>query len=223
MTFSSLAPEAHTRIYKNTDTSCVRVLHHLRKLVANFIIFGGEAKRECKWVQTAGAFLVARSDGGPQGLAHQPLVLLPLFRQKPTGEKAGRPLRQRDQMVREVKSAAHSVSATLSVTWATVLMPVQPTGVWWAWGAVLLCRAPLLRRDRPSSQSHSLSHTCTEHMSVSWLLPSGLWPGSICLGSSSSCATLPCIKINVDLYVYKCPALANRLTQHWSFLTELKE
>lgn len=174
MTFSSLAPEAHTRIYKNTDTSCVRVLHHLRKLVANFIIFGGEAKRECKWVQTAGAFLVARSDGGPQGLAHQPLVLLPLFRQKPTGEKAGRPLRQRDQMVREVKSVAHSVSATLSVTWATVLMPVQPTGVWWAWGAVLLCRAPLLRRDRPSSQSHSLTRVqkcivAAAFWSVTWL------------------------------------------------------
>ncbi|KAL6478158.1 hypothetical protein MHYP_G00139930 [Metynnis hypsauchen] len=50
-------------------------------------------------------------------------------RQKPTGEKAGRLLRQRDQMVREVKSAAHSVSATLSVTWAMVLMPVWPTGV----------------------------------------------------------------------------------------------
>lgn len=165
MTFSSLAPEAHTRIYKNTDTSCVRVLHHLRKLVANFIIFGGEAKRECKWVQTAGAFLVARSDGGPQGLAHQPLVLLPLFRQKPTGEKAGRPLRQRDQMVREVKSAAHSVSATLSVTWATVLMPVQPTGVRWAWGAVLLCRPPLWG-EIGLPVNHTLSHT---HAQNTWV------------------------------------------------------
>lgn len=161
------------------------------------LFLGGEAKRECKWVQTAGAFLVARSDGGPQGLAHQPLVLLPLFRQKPTGEKAGRPLRQRDQMVREVKSVAHSVSATLSVTWATVLMPVQPTGVRWAWGAVLLCRPPLWG-EIGLPVNHTLSHV---YRSVSWLLPSGLWPGSICLESSSNYATSPCTKINVDLYV----------------------
>ncbi len=184
------------------------------------LFFGGEAKREYKWVQTAGAFLVARSDGGPQGLAHQPLVLLPLFRQKPTGEKAGRPLRQRDQMVREVKSTAHSVSATLSVTWATVLMPVQPTGVRWAWGAVLLRRPPLWG-EIGLPVNHTLSHThecivAAAFWSVTWLhLFRKLKQLCYVILYKDKCRSLS--------LSYKCPALANWQTQHWSFLTELKE
>lgn len=139
--------QTHTHAHWCILPNCV--LYHLRKLVAIFLA-GAWRKRECKWVQTAGAFLVARSDGGPGGLTHQPLVLPPPFRQKPTGEKVGRLLQQRDQMVRKVKSTAHSVSMMLLVTWVMLLMPSWPTGVqrvrtapqpnWhhvWAWDEVL--------------------------------------------------------------------------------------
>lgn len=115
----------HTHAHWCILPNCV--LYHLRKLVAIFLV-GARRKRECKWVQTAGAFLVARSDGGPGGLTHQPLVLPPPFRQKPTGEKVGKLLQQRDQMVRKVKSTAHSVSTTLLVTWVRLLMLSWPTG-----------------------------------------------------------------------------------------------
>lgn len=121
--------------YMHTDASCLTVSCITSGNLWLFFLVGAWRKRECKWVQTAGAFLVARSDGGPGGLTHQPLVLPPPFRQKPTGEKVGRLLQQRDQMVQKVKSTAHSVSTTLLVIWAALLMPSWPTGVQRVWTA----------------------------------------------------------------------------------------
>lgn len=120
--------------YMHTDSSCLTVSCITSGNLWLFF-WQGLGERECKWVQTAGAFLVARSDGGPGGLTHQPLVLPPPFRQKPTREKVGKLLQQRDQMVQKVKSTAHSVSMTLLVTWAMLLMPSWPTGFWRVWTA----------------------------------------------------------------------------------------
>lgn len=85
------------------------------------------------------------------------------FQTKTHREKVGRLLQQRDQMVQKVKSTAHSVSTTLLVTWAMLLMPLWPTGVRWVWTA------------SPSNWHHvwaweevlpvNLTHTC-----VYWML-----------------------------------------------------
>lgn len=119
----------------HTDASCLTVSCITSGNLWLFFLAEAWRKSECKWVQTAGAFLVARSDGGPGGLTHQPLVLPPPFRQKPTGEKVGRLLQQRDQMVQKVKSTAHSVSTVLLVTWVMLLIPSWPSGVQRVWAA----------------------------------------------------------------------------------------
>lgn len=80
-----------------THPAEICVSHHLRMLMANFIIL----ERKCKWRQTAGAFLMARSDGGAQGLPHQ-RRLYPSAQTGPGGRKAGRLREQREQMAGKV-------------------------------------------------------------------------------------------------------------------------
>lgn len=85
--------------------------------MANFITL----ERKCKWSQTAGAFLVARSDGGAWGLPHQRLSS-PSAQTGPGGRRAGRLREQREQMARKVgrwrsergqsRSEAEAVSVT---------------------------------------------------------------------------------------------------------------